>query len=378
MRIGIDVRYLSHGLMGGVHAYVINIVPELIRLAADHRVFLYADTKAPFELGDLPPHVTLRLLPWRGQLSSVKNDATMWRQMARDKLDVVHFPANYGFGPPGARTVITLHDQLTIMPLTTTLGSRGSPQTPRSLAMTVYLYACSRLALRRAAGLLTVSEYSRREIHRHSGFDTRRIVVAPSAPAADVRRIDDPAVIEGVRQRYGLARPFIIADALKNPGAIVRAWPLLPKDLRDSHEIVFFSRRPDVFPVVHEAVAAGFARFLLRVPRSDLTALYSSAQAFVFPSLFEGLGLPLVEAMICGAPVIASDRGAIPEVTGSAALIGDAEDERTLAAHITAVLSDPDLTQQLRTRGFARAADFSWTKTARRVLETYQSVVASA
>src|SRR4029434_6052312 len=98
MRIGIDVRYLSHGLIGGVQAYVANVVPEIINLATNHRIFLYADTKCPFELHALPQHVTRRLLPWRSPLSSAYNDAFMWRQMANDQLDVVHFPANYGFG----------------------------------------------------------------------------------------------------------------------------------------------------------------------------------------------------------------------------------------------------------------------------------------
>lgn len=372
MRIGIDVRYLSHGLVGGVHAYVLNFVPDLIRQARDHEIVLYADRKAPFELSELPPHVTLRYLPWRHGASSVVNDLLLLRRaMAADRIEVAHFPANYGFGPAGAGTVITLHDQLTIMPLSVTLGSRGTPRTPRVAAMTIYLYLLSRLALRSARYLLTVSEYSRREIASHGGFDSQRIIVAPSAPAPDMVQITDATMLRDVRERYNLRKRIVLADALKNPGVIARAWPLVPADLRATAEIVFFARRRELLPAVHEAVEAGYARLLLRIPRADLTALYCMADAFLFPSWFEGLGLPLIEAMRLGAPIIAADRCSIPEVTAGAALLCDAEDERALARHLATVLGDPVTAGELRERGFRRAEHFSWPKAAARILSCY-------
>ena len=106
MRIGIDARYLSHGLVGGVHLYLKNLLPELLRQCADQQVVLYADTKRPFELNDLPAHVTVRVLPYRNGVSSLIHDwVTLKRWMAEDRLDVAHFPANYGFAPAGARSV---------------------------------------------------------------------------------------------------------------------------------------------------------------------------------------------------------------------------------------------------------------------------------
>lgn len=370
MRIGIDVRYLSHGLVGGVHTYVAHFVPALIELATDHELYLYADTKRPFELQSVPDHVTVRYLPWRSPLSSVYHDFFMWRQMARDRLDVAHFPANYGFGPPNARTIITLHDAINILPLREII--RGHPKNSRTIAMMSYLHYCTRAALRRADLILTVSAYAGREIARYSGSDPHKIVPVPHAPAPDLRRIEDPAVLAEVRQRHDLTGPFVLADALKNPAVLIRAWQLLPAGLRDGRVIVFFSRRSNPPPAVREAVAAGCARLLVRPSRQDLIALYSLAEAFVFPSWIEGFGLPLLEAMTCGAPVIASDRGAIPEVAGNAALLADAEDAATLAQHLALVLSTPDEAQRLRQRGFARAAQFSWRHTAQRILESYQ------
>jgi glycosyltransferase involved in cell wall biosynthesis len=376
MRIGIDVRYLSHGLVGGVHTYIAHFVPALIELANEHQIYLYADTKRPFELHDLPRHVTVRLLPWRSPLSSIGHDLFMRRQMAQDRLDVVHYPANHGFGPAGACTVITLHDAINILPLREII--RGHAKNPRTIAMMAYLHFLTRASVRRADLLLTVSAHAGREIARHSRFDPRKIVPVPHAPTPDLRRIGDEDALTEVRQRYSLVRPFILADALKNPAALVRAWRRLPAELRDGREIVFFTRRPDPLPIVHEAVAAGEARLLVRPPREDLIALYSMADAFVFPSWIEGFGIPVLEAMTCGAPVIASDRGAIPEVAGHAALLADAEDDATLAHYITLVLGEPDEARRLREHGFARAAQFTWRGTAWQILESYERVVRDA
>lgn len=373
MRIGIDVRYLSHGLVGGVHTYIKHFVPALIDLAVDRHIFLYADSKRPFELHDLPRHVTLRSLPYRSPLSSVTNDLLMWRTMATDQLDIAHFPANYGFGPRGAHTVITLHDAINIMPLREII--RGHQKRPRTIAMMTYLHICSRAALRRADLLLTVSAHAGREIARHSGFDQQRIVAVPHAPTPDMRRIESQELLDQVRGRYSLQQPFVLADALKNPAVLVRAWRRLPAVLRERYRIVFFSRRPDPLPIVGEAVQAGEATLLVNPPRADLIALYSMAEAFIFPSWIEGFGIPVIEAMTCGAPVIASDRGSIPEVAGGAALLADAEDDAAFARHIALVLGVPVEAQRLRARGFARAAQFSWRSTAQQILEAYDSVV---
>jgi glycosyltransferase involved in cell wall biosynthesis len=376
MRIGIDVRYLSHGLVGGVHTYVAHFVPALLDLAGDHEVVLYADTKRPLELRPASPRVAVRYLPWRNPLSSVRNDLFAWRAMRRDGLDVVHFPANYGFGPPGIPVVLTVHDAINLLPLPEIW--RGHARRPRTVAMMTYLHACTRAAVRRAACVLTVSAYARDEIARYGGLPPRRVLAVPHGRAPDLERIDDPAILEGVRRRHGLARSFILADALKNPQTAVAAWELLPETLRRRTDLVFFCRRPDPPPPVSAAVAAGHARLLVRPPRADLVALYSMAEAFVFPSWIEGFGLPVLEAMTCGAPVVASDRGAIPEVAGGAALLADAEDARAFAGHLAAVLASPDAAQELRRRGRARAAGFTWSRTAGRILESYERAAREA
>lgn len=370
MRIGIDIRYLSHGLIGGVHAYVAHVVPALVRLAPEHHFILYADTKRALELEALPSHVVVRYLSYRSPLSSVANDLLMQLTMARDRLDVAHFPANYGFAPRGVPAVITLHDAINILPWTSII--RGHRKDPRTLAMMTYLHLCSSLALRRAQVVLTVSARAREEIAARSGFDRHRILVVPNAPAPTLRRVVEPDLLIAVRERHGLATRFILADALKNPAAVVRAWRRLPPGLRIDRQLVFYARRPAVDPIIGEAVAGGHARLLLRPTSADLAVLYSLADAFVFPSWYEGFGIPLLEAMTCGAPVVASDRGAIPEVVGDAALLTDAEDDAAIAHHLSLILTEPAVAAMLRRRGFARAAHFSWETSARQVLAGYE------
>ncbi len=374
MRIGIDVRYLSHGLMGGVHTYVYHFVTELARLETPDQFFLYADTKKPFELEGLPSNFTLRLLPWHNKLDSVKLDLLLQKAAVRDRLDIMHFPANYGFSPPGVPTLITLHDALNITPLWE--STKRDLKRPKTIALTLYLQAMTRLSLSRATGLVTVSEHAARNITEvsRSKIPIEKIKVIHSAPGPQYCRIKDPAQLEEVRVRLQLPANFILADGLKNPGVILRAWERLPAQLRAEYQLVFFSRRTDLLPVALKAIEEGRVRHLLRPSSAELVALYNMARLFLFPSWVEGFGLPVLEAMACGAPVIASNRGSIPEVGGEAALYHDAEDDALLAHYIELLLTSSDKWQVLQQRGFERARQFSWQRAAHQLHATYIGV----
>lgn len=373
MRVGIDVRYLSHGLVGGVHTYVYNFVSALTRLeqAQNDQFFLYADTKRPFELEGLPANFTVRLLPWKNKLDSAKSDLILGRLAASDNLDVIHFPANYGFGPRGVPTLITLHDALNIFPLWE--ATKRDFWRPKTVALTLYLQAMTRPAVRRAAKLITVSEWSARNIVEVSRgkIPLSRIKAIHSAPGTEFGLIEGPTRLEEVRNRLKLPQKFVLADGLKNPGVILRAWERLPAALREEYKIVFFSRYPNLLPVAMKAIEEGKALHIVRPSYPDLVALYNMARLFLFPSWIEGFGLPILEAMACGAPVIASDRGSIPEVGGEAALYHDAEDDAALAKQAEQLLTSPEVWEERRRLGFARSAQFSWERTAAEHYATY-------
>ena len=168
MRIGIDVRYLSHGLLGGVHHYVAQLVPALIRAAPAHSFVLYADRRRPFELTTLPLRVTVRVLPWQNPLSSIVNDLAMPRWMAADQLDVAHFPANYGFAPTGVQKVVTLHDAINLLPMREII--RGHPKKARTLLVMTYLHFITVASLKSAALVLTVSQSVELRYRRQAGW----------------------------------------------------------------------------------------------------------------------------------------------------------------------------------------------------------------
>ena len=373
MRIGIDVRYLSHGLLGGVHHYVALLVPALIRAAPAHSFVLYADRRRPFELTTLPLHAIVRVLPWQNPLSSLVNDLAMPRWMAADQLDIAHFPANYGFAPTGVQKVVTLHDAINLLPLREII--RGHPKKARTLLVMTYLHFMTVASLKSAALVLTISQSAGAQISATGRLEGRRIRVVPHGVEREWGRVQDSARVEELRRRFGLKRRVILADAIKNPGVLLRAWPMLPEALRDECEIVFFSRKDDVAAVVRTAVEAGIARLLVRPSREDLNVLFSLAEAFVFPSWIEGFGLPVLEAMACGTPVIASDRGSIPEVVGDAGLLCDAEDPQAFANHVRRVLTDQELSARLRSLGIRRSSHFSWENSARAVLDEYARVL---
>jgi glycosyltransferase involved in cell wall biosynthesis len=372
MRIGIDVRYLSHGLVGGIHTYLKNLIPALVEAGKDHQFYLYADAKREFELDHLPANATLRLLPYKNPAYSVLNDLFIRKQMAHDHIDVAHFTANYGFGPDGVPVVITLHDEINILPWREII--RGHAKNSRTILMMTYLHVCSQRSVKGAALVFTVSEYARHQIARYSRLPLDRIVAIPHAPAPDLQRVSDSSLLAEVCSRYKIDKPFVLADALKNPAVLARAWKRLPVDLREANRIVYFSRRQAISQTIQDQVSAGEAVVLINPPRADLIALFSQAQAFIFPSWIEGFGIPVLEAMTCGAPVVASDRGAIPEVAGDAALIIDAEDDLTLATYIERLLRLPEERERYRQRDYQRAVQFSWQRSAKEVLECYQMV----
>lgn len=368
LRIGIDVRYLSHGLVGGVHTYVARLVPALLAAAPEHEFVLYADTKAPLEL-DAPGSAAVRLLPWRSQASSVRIDATLGRHMARDRIDVAFFPANYGFGPVGSATVITLHDAINLLPLTYQFGRRSHTQSLRTSLMTVYLHLVTSRAARRASRLITMSEYSRQTIVEASGRRPSEIdVVHHGAPPAVPLT---PADVVTAAANHGIATPYVLADGLKNPGVVLRAAARMAPDIRRAHTFVFFARHAGVLPVLADAVAKGEAKLLVRPPTKTLAALYAGAAAFAFPSWVEGFGIPLLEAMRYGAPIVASNRGAIPEVAGNAAQILDAEDDAGWATALQDVLSRPDVAERLRRAGRERVDTFTWRRSAELTLASF-------
>ncbi|MFS2137708.1 glycosyltransferase [Duganella sp. Dugasp56] len=240
-------------------------------------------------------------------------------------------------------------------------------------------------SLRRAGLVLAISDYSRREGIDALGFDAARVVSISTAVDACFRPAPpDAAALAALRARFGIVRELVMYapggfDARKNIDGLIQAYALLPAALRGGHQLLVASKigEQDRAALLDCARRAGLApdELILTGYVSDdtLIALYRAAALFVFPSLHEGFGLPALEAMACGAPVIGADNTSIPEVIGSADALFDAGSPQAIADKIAAVLGDPARLQALREHGARQAARFSWDASAQKALAALEA-----
>ena len=287
-------------------------------------------------------------------------------------LDVLHVPY---FAPPLWKprpVVITVHD---LIPMTLP-DYRGSALVR---AYTRLVAAASRTATL----ILTDSEASRRDVLRLLRVPTERVRTVYLA--ADPAFLPPgPEAVQAVRDKYGLARPYVLYlggfDRRKNVVGLIRAFSLLPRGIRDRHHLVIAGRLPprgsDFFPdprsAAREAGVAGGVIFLDWVPEEEKPALYGGAACFAFPSFYEGFGLPPLEAMACGAPVVASKAGSLPEIVGDGGLLVDPWDEDALAGAMARLLEDVDEREALSWKALEWARRFTWERTALETLAAYR------
>jgi glycosyltransferase involved in cell wall biosynthesis len=294
--------------------------------------------------------------------------------LARTRSDLVHGPA-YAVpllaGPPA---VATVHD-LSFERLPETFG-RGQA---------AYLRLATRTAVRRAAALIAVSEFTRRELVALLGASAARVHVVPNGVDAAFRPAT-PAGAAAFRERVGLPERYLLTvgtlQPRKNLGTLLEAYALLRRAGAQPPDLVVAGApgwgEEDPRRQAAELGLAAQVHFTGFVPAAELPALYGAAALFACPSRYEGFGLPVLEAMACGTPVVVADAGALPEVAGEAGLAVGPDDVAGWAAALGAVLADPARAGAMAEQGLARAAGFSWPRAARETLAVYREVAAGA
>ena len=368
MHIGIDAHAVGTRLAGN-ETYITNLVEALADVDTSNRYTLYVTKPAAVErfAGRWPNFAVRRTLP---HSPVVRIPVTLSAELRRRPVDVLHVQFT---APPLAPCpgVVTIHD-LAFEHLPATFKRRSWMQ----LRLTV------RRTARRAAQIITVSEYSKRDIVETYRVEPGRVTVTHEAAAARFRPVSDERELRRVRQLYGIEGDYILAvgsvQPRKNLARLVRAYSDLrrrPGQAKLPRLVVVGKLAwlyEETLRAVEECGVREDVTLTGYVPEGDLPALYSGALCFAYPSFFEGFGLPPLEAMRCGTPVVVGDRTSLPEVVGDAGLLVDPFDTAAMTAALARVVDDGELRRLMRARGLARAARFDWRETARRTLEVYQ------
>ena len=362
IRLGVDGRELRPGVSTGIGRYVLEVLRAAS--AAGWSCVVYGDAGA--RLDPTLPGVTFTALDtsWTQWWDQV----TLPRALARDRITV--FLSPYYKGPVRAPcpVVLTIHDLYFI-----DYPGRHRPVYEAIVTRAARLYAG------RAAAIISDSEYSKRAIVDRLGVSATKVSVIPVALGGEFK---PASLTTAARARYGLTSPYVLYvgnfNPHKNIPRLIRAFGLLPGPVRSRHSLVlaggYGDGRPELARLAESLGLTDRVVFPGRVDDADLPALYSEAAVYVTPSLQEGFGATVLEAMACGAPVISSNRAALPEVVGDAGLLFDAEQERELAAVLARVLSDAALAEDLRRRALARAGLYTPARTTGRVLALLRDV----
>ena len=365
MRVGIDLS-VTNISQAGTTVYARNLAEALgSSLDADSTLHVFA-------VGQHRDMATRKTL--RSRAETVYRDL-VWTHLIlpclalREKVDVLHMPANVipVFSP--CPTVVTIHD-------TTVL------QAPNRFTFwhRTYSRIFVPLSAKRASKVLADSEHSKRDIVRLFGVSPRKVEVVYLGASPEFRQILENEVAV-VKRKYDLASFILTVGTLeprKNVERLLQAFAVL-RARESSYQLVHAGPRGwlfnDIMKEVERLGLQSTVRFLGGVPLEDLVGLYNAASVFVYPSLYEGFGLPVLEAMTCGCPVITSNVSSLPEVAGGAGILVDPYDVRQIAEAIREVLEDETRAQAMRQRGLERAKLFSWEQCAQETLSVYQQVL---
>ncbi len=286
-----------------------------------------------------------------------------WRFGAKDSL--LHYPANVGPALYAPNVVLTVHD----------LSFFHHPEWFRWSRAVYYRHAV-RMSARRARRVIADSHATARDLVRFAGVDEGRIDVVPLGVNAAFSPRGEEAC-DQVRRTYGLPERFFVYlgthEPRKNLPRLIAAWSRMAED--GGPDLVIAGRAGWKTGAIAEAVRDSPHRARIHfpgfIPNQAVPALLSAAEAFVWPSLFEGFGLPPLEAMACGTPVLTSKSSSLPEVVGNAAVLVDPTDIEAMSAAMAELARDAARRDELRRRGLERAAEFTWEKTARLTYESY-------
>lgn len=374
MKVAIDIRRIADF---GVGTYIRNIVRALNRLDRERKYYLIGSPEKAREIGQLPPN--FHTIPFVEQDTSPRGFLEFRMILRRLGCDLVHIP--HLFWLPRALPcpyVMTVHDVLEHM-------ARAGEHSGMRRSLHFHL---TRRVLLGAARIFAVSQFTKSELEKLFGIPSSNIEVVYNA--IDERFMHGhatPADHELIAQRYQVTYPFLLyagrISPHKNLVRIIEAFSALRTELEKDDQfpdlklIIIgdeLSKHPDLRRTVIKSGVQNEVRFLGFVPIEVLRIFYDAAKIFVFPSLYEGFGLPPLEAMVHGTPVVTSNTSSLPEVVGNAAVLVNPENVFEIMRALHRVLLDQPLREKMKKRSYEQSQRFSWESSARRILQVYDDL----
>ncbi|MBU3189048.1 glycosyltransferase family 4 protein [Clostridium bowmanii] len=369
MRIAIDARGINFYSGTGIGTYTENVLKNLVNIDTlnNYHVFWSGDN-----------YETIKRENCKIVMTSKKHqrffeDYYFPANLSKEKIDIYHMPQNgIGFSQEiSCKKIITIHDLIPyVMPETV-----GKGYLLKFLKeMPLIIGGCD--------GIITVSEFSKRDILKFFPIDENKIFVTPLAADKKYAPLDKTLCNDFLKDMYNLTDPFILYlggfSERKNVSSVLTAFSKVYKDLDKKYNLVIVGGYKDssqkLLKLTHELGIDYNVIFTGFVPEEHLPIFYNSCDTFIYPSFYEGFGLPPLEAMNCGTPVIASNLTSIPEVVGDGGILINPYDISEISLAIGNLLSNEKLRLELGSKGLKRASEYSWQNTAINTLKSYESV----
>lgn len=375
MKIAIDVSLLSEP-GSGTWSYIKYLIEHLAQVDKTNQYYLYSILTRNYRKKvtkiEIPEQSNFRFREFYCPSTFSNFSLRMsfpWAKLTRE-CEVVHMPAYTVLPPVKAKVVVTIHGlSCLVYPKTCTLRMRRR-----------YSYFLTWVR-QKADVVISVSEATRKDLIQLAHIPPEKIKVIRFAPSKKFRLVNGDAVIDSILKSYKIERPFILSvsvlSPIKNLGTAIYAYQrYLVKNPKSPYKFVIVGRRgwlyQEIFKIVENLGIQEKVIFVGQLAHDQLVYIYNAADLFLFVSLYEGFGIPVLEAMACGTPVITSNVSSLPEIAGDAAKLVDPYNIEDIASAMEELLNDKELRREMAEKGFEKAKCFSWEKTAKETIRVYE------
>lgn len=362
MKIGIDCSRSAKTEQTGTERYSTQIIKHLGKIDYKNQYILYTPKDIKYKLGKIPKNFIQRIIPFTKLWTQVRLSWEMIKD--KNKLDVLFVPSHTIPIIHPKKTVVTVHD----------LGFLHFPELYSSFELRYQKFGLD-MALKHATQIITPSLYTKKDIVKNFGLDPKKITVI-------YHGYNDKLYKPRIYPKTEQENPYILyigrLEDKKNTVGLIETYALLRREPKIKHKLVLAGKPGHGYEKVKEAIEKLPAEIkndvveLGYVEEKEMLSWLKNADIFFFPSYFEGFGLPIIEAMACGVPVVASNVTSIPEVAGSAAILVDPHKPFEMAVALSKLINDSKLRKALVSKGKVRASMFSWDKAAEQTLEVLE------